>query len=195
MKIKANRKGAAPSTTKTSGQLAIRGNEIRGGSFSKAPRSGLSPSKKRVIEPARETRKTALNTSMNLTTSTINKENNTDSVVPKNRASITSTVALRQSTTSATSTATSLTSYVERKSRYIAQSSDLYHIVQVHLGFIDKYMLVPARGKIVPSKARPWLTISDIKEAFLAARQSFSEAHVYALMKLVVAFAKKSKPK
>jgi hypothetical protein len=189
---------------KSAGEMAIKGNEVRGGSFSRAPRSGLSPAKKRAQEvPANTRTTTPLSTSMSFGASSSaaaaaacsssrengNREGRASSPSNPNRVSTVSLV--RQSTnTNASAAAPSLTSFVERKARHITQSTDLYHLVQVHLGFVDKYMYTPARGVIVPSRARPWLRVHDIQTAFMAARQAFTEAHVYALMKLVVAFAK-----
>jgi hypothetical protein len=61
--------------------------------------------------------------------------------------------------------------------------------MQVHLGYIKPYMIVPARGQLVQSTPRPWLTAQDIKAAFFAARLKLSEFHVRMLMDAVLKFS------
>lgn len=60
---------------------------------------------------------------------------------------------------------------------------------QVHLGFIDSYTLVPARGVIVASKSRQWLTPRELQTAFLAGRLLLTEPQVLVLRNLVRRFA------
>lgn len=51
--------------------------------------------------------------------------------------------------------------------------------------------MVPARGQIVASHPREWLSIRDLQTAFLAGRLRLNDAHVYILMRLVKSFAVK----
>ena len=79
---------------------------------------------------------------------------------------------------------------VEEKIRQVVQQTDLYHLVQVHLGFIETYTMVPHRGATVVSTPRPRLTVEEIQSAFFQARSRFTEGQVLALMKLVTRYAR-----
>ncbi len=61
--------------------------------------------------------------------------------------------------------------------------------MQVSLGFIDDYLLIPPRGSIITSKKKPWLTLRDLQSAFMAARLCLNEAQIIILRSLVYAFA------
>ena len=82
-----------------------------------------------------------------------------------------------------------LQAIVEAQVQVIVKKTDLYHILQVHLGYIQPYTLVPARGVIVKSVPKDWIGIPQIQAAFLAARLRLSDVQVRALMKSVKDFA------
>ena len=47
--------------------------------------------------------------------------------------------------------------FVEDSIRAAVRQADLYHVIQVHLGFVSEgYTMVPARGIIVASRPREW---------------------------------------
>ena len=73
------------------------------------------------------------------------------------------------------------------------QKTDLYHLIQVYLGYIKPYCIIPARGNVVISKPRVWLTVRDLQRAFLAARVNLSDNHVRKLMQLVCEFSRNTK--
>jgi len=78
---------------------------------------------------------------------------------------------------------------VEDLVRNTAKKADLYHMIQVSLGFIDDYMLVPPRGAIITGKRKVWLTTRDLQTAFMSARLCLTEPHVLILRSLVNSFA------
>jgi hypothetical protein len=82
---------------------------------------------------------------------------------------------------------------VEDHVRNAVRQTDLYHLIQVHLGFIDSYTMIPPRGVIVSSKPRPWLTVRDIQTAFMAGRVRLNDLQVYAFSELVNLFSKEYK--
>jgi hypothetical protein len=64
---------------------------------------------------------------------------------------------------------------VEDLVRNCVRQTDMYHIIQVHLGFIDSYTMVPARGQIVSSLKRTW-SVNDhwlVSNYFIADLLSF----------------------
>jgi hypothetical protein len=63
----------------------------------------------------------------------------------------------------------------------------------VHLGFIKPYIMIPARGEIIKSSPRRWLTVRDIQGAFFAARLRLTDLEVKTLMDIVVQFARGAK--
>jgi len=79
---------------------------------------------------------------------------------------------------------------VEDQVRNVVQRTDLYHLVQVHLGFIDTYTMVPHRGAAVISMPRARLSVNDLQTAFFQARTRFTEAQILAIMKLVTRYAR-----
>ena len=106
------------------------------------------------------------------------------------RASNTSSV-LRSSLSATATRPLNMQEDAERKARKAIRFTDLYHLVQIHLGFIDgPYRMIPARGPIVTSTPRKWLSVREIQDAFGAAREHFSEAAVSALFANVAVFAK-----
>jgi hypothetical protein len=108
------------------------------------------------------------------------------------RASMTSNASsvLRSSLSATATKPFNLHEDVEMKTRRAIRHTDLFHLVQVHLGFIDApYRIVPPRGPIITSVPRPWLTLRDIKDAFAAARENLNDVQAIALMKNVLAFA------
>jgi len=82
---------------------------------------------------------------------------------------------------------------VEDHVRNAVRQTDLYHLIQVHLGFIDSYTMIPPRGVVVSSKPRPWLTVRDIQTAFMAGRVRLNDLQVYAFSELVNLFSKEYK--
>jgi hypothetical protein len=82
-----------------------------------------------------------------------------------------------------------ITDAVEEQVRHVVQHADLYHLLQVHLGFIDTYTMMPARGRAVISTPRPLLTVKELQTAFFDTRTRFSEGQILALMKLVARYA------
>ena len=80
--------------------------------------------------------------------------------------------------------------FVEESIRGVVRQADLYHISQVHLGFVSEgYTMVPARGVIVASKPREWLSVRDIQNAFEAGRLRMSETQAISLGQLVYTFS------
>jgi hypothetical protein len=71
--------------------------------------------------------------------------------------------------------------------------SFLSHLIslQVHLGYLEPYTMNPARGKVVVSTPRQWLTHSEIQEAFCSARLHLTTAQVLTLINLVKLFSQK----
>jgi hypothetical protein len=69
------------------------------------------------------------------------------------------------------------------------QKTDLYHLIQVHLGYVKPYYIIPPRGDVVVSNPRSWLSVRDLQRAFMAARLRLTDTHVATLMQLVADFA------
>lgn len=79
---------------------------------------------------------------------------------------------------------------VEDMLRTAARQADRYHLLQVCLGFLPGgYVWVPARGSIVVSQPVAWLSPRALQNAFLAARTTLNESHLYALRLLLLDFA------
>eukprot|EP01039_Chlorochromonas_danica_P002431 gene2431-2664_t len=79
---------------------------------------------------------------------------------------------------------------VEDMLRTAARQADRYHLLQVCLGFLPGgYVWVPARGSIVVSQPVAWLSARALQSAFLAARTTLNESHLYALRLLLQDFA------
>lgn len=77
--------------------------------------------------------------------------------------------------------------------RNTVRQADLYHKIQVHLGFLDSYTMVPPRGEIIVSQPREWLTMRDITQAFEAGRLKLKEFQVQILILLVSKYAESMK--
>ena len=75
------------------------------------------------------------------------------------------------------------------------KQTDFYHIIQLHLGFIENHVLMPARGAPVKSKPRNWLSVQMIQKAFYECRVRLSEDQLLILFKLVKVFASSNKGK
>jgi len=73
------------------------------------------------------------------------------------------------------------------------KKTDVYHILQVHLGYIEAYTMKSVRGMNVESKPRQWFTVTDLQRAFEGARIRFSEVQVYTLIKILKIFAKEER--
>ena len=86
---------------------------------------------------------------------------------------------------------------LEDKLRATVKQTDMYHIIQVHLGYVKNgpYVIIPARGEVVVSEPRKWLTQDDIQEAFKAARLSLADHQFHALLKLLSEFVMETKAK
>jgi len=99
---------------------------------------------------------------------------------------------VRMSTTSMASSLypADIVQAVEDQVRSVVQRTDLYHLVQVHLGFIDTYTMVPPRGQTVVSQPRARLSVHDLQTAFFQARARFTDAQILAIMKLVTRYAR-----
>jgi hypothetical protein len=80
-------------------------------------------------------------------------------------------------------------SAVENLIAQTVKQTDLYHKIQVHLGYIEPYTMTPARGKIVVSSPRKWISASEIKEAFCDARLHLSTPQIVLLINLIKEFA------
>jgi hypothetical protein len=72
------------------------------------------------------------------------------------------------------------------------KQADLYHIVQVHLGYIKPYIMNLARGSVVVSSPRRWISVYDIEKAFSAARLHLTNAQIHEIMRKVNEFATKT---
>ncbi len=57
------------------------------------------------------------------------------------------------------------------------------------LGYIDDYLMIPARGAVITGKRKAWLTTRDLQTAFMSARLCLTEPQVLILRSLVNAFA------
>lgn len=78
---------------------------------------------------------------------------------------------------------------VEDLIRNIVKKTDLYHRIQISLGYIDDYTYIPPRGEIIQSKMKEWLNDRDIHAAFLSARLFLNEQQLWMLKRLVTEFA------
>lgn len=78
---------------------------------------------------------------------------------------------------------------IEENIRSTVSQTDLYHKIQVHLGFIDAYTMIPPRGEIVISQPRAWLSIRDIISAFEAGRCKLNAIQVQILLVMINHFA------
>jgi len=79
---------------------------------------------------------------------------------------------------------------VEEQVQALVKKTDMFHILQVHLGYTKPYNATPARGCIIKSDQKDWLSLREIQDAFLEARLRLSEAHVRILVKSVKEFAR-----
>lgn len=79
---------------------------------------------------------------------------------------------------------------VEDSIRNCVKKADLYHLVQVNLGFIDSYTMIPPRGTIVISQPTLWIPINSIQTAFLAGRVHLNSLQVHVLTLLLQDFAR-----
>jgi hypothetical protein len=61
--------------------------------------------------------------------------------------------------------------------------------MQVSLGFVEDYTLIPPRGAIISGKPKPWLTMRHLQTAFISARLCFMEPQLIVLRGLVHAFS------
>jgi hypothetical protein len=78
---------------------------------------------------------------------------------------------------------------VEDQVRNIVKKTDLYHLLQVSLGYIEDYTMIPPRGEIIVSRTKEWISDRDIHMAFLTSRLFLNDQSIYALKKLVYEFA------
>lgn len=79
---------------------------------------------------------------------------------------------------------------IEDQLRETVRKTDLYHLIQVNLGFIESYTMIPPRGVIVQSEPKTWLTNRDLQVAFMAARLCFNDEQLRAVRSLVVDFSR-----
>lgn len=79
---------------------------------------------------------------------------------------------------------------IEDMLRKTVSQTDLLHKIQVHLGFLNNYLSVPARGVIIQSKAKPFLTIQDLQKGFQAGRLRLNDLQIRIVFLLVDSFAK-----
>ena len=100
--------------------------------------------------------------------------------------------AVRMSSTSMASSLypADIVQAVEDQVRNVVQRTDLYHLVQVHLGFIDTYTMVPPRGLAVVSTPRARLSVNELQTAFFQARLRLTDPQILAIMKLVTRYAR-----
>lgn len=80
---------------------------------------------------------------------------------------------------------------IEDMVRSTVRKADMYHMIQVHLGYIKPYTMIPARGSIIASTPREWLYNRDLQTAFLAGRLILNEQQIVVLKSLVCSFSKK----
>lgn len=73
--------------------------------------------------------------------------------------------------------------------RRCVRQADLYHLLQVTLGFLPGYTMVPARGRIVVSTATPWVTAKEVQRAFLSARLPLNALQLHLLGGVLKDFA------
>ena len=81
---------------------------------------------------------------------------------------------------------------VENLISHTVKQTDLYHKIQVHLGYLEAYTMTPARGKVVVSNPREWVTAQEVKEAFCAARLHLTMPQIALLLNLIRDFATQS---
>jgi hypothetical protein len=79
---------------------------------------------------------------------------------------------------------------VEELVRDAVKKTDCYHLIQVNLGYIERYTMVPPRGAIVQSKYREWITNREIHGAFISGRLCLNDNQIKALKHLVADFMK-----
>jgi hypothetical protein len=167
-----------------SGKFAIQGNEIKGGSFGRAPRAGVAES------PMRNKMQVKVDSSAKRRAGAKKASNVAFKASPAKRSVARLSV---QSALTSSSLSGDLSTYVEACVRDVVQKTDFYHIIQVRLGFVDGYRYNPPRGEIIDSKARPWLSTRELLDAMYAVRlYNFKDAHIFTLMKLVAAFKRYS---
>ena len=71
----------------------------------------------------------------------------------------------------------------------VVKKTDQYHRLQVHLGFIAPYLIMPDRGIPVKSTPQQWLGVTDLQRASNGARLFFSEIQIFGLIRLLKNFA------
>ena len=72
----------------------------------------------------------------------------------------------------------------------VVKKTDLYHTLQVKLGYTQPYNALPARGTVLRSESKPWIPMRDIQNAFVSARLRLSDVHVRAMIKDIKEFAR-----
>jgi hypothetical protein len=78
---------------------------------------------------------------------------------------------------------------LEDQLRETVKKTDCYHLIQVHLGFVDSYTMVPPRGVIVQSQRQEWVADRLLHTAFIAGRLFLNDHQIRAFKHLVVDFA------
>ena len=153
------------------------------------------------VDPNTQQRESTLPTHTPTTTPSLTRRS---SVPPQRRRSVSLTrpgdTSLSASTQTLTHTITPHTSpaerlleletFVKHSLRSLVRQADLYHLLQISLGFINRsYTIIPPRGQVIESKPREWLTPKEILSALLTSRVRLSEVHIVVLVKLLKEFA------
>jgi hypothetical protein len=110
------------------------------------------------------------------------------------------TTARRKSNTSANAAATIkilskdqlsyMKTMLEDQLRDTVKKADLYHLIQVNLGLIHNYTLIPPRGSIVVAQPSQWISSTNVYRALLAGRVYMNELQMQIFVLLLEDFAK-----
>ena len=153
------------------------------------------------VDPNKQRRESALPAHTPTSTPSLTRRS---SLPPQRRRSVSLTrpgdTSLNASTQTLTHTITPHTSpaerlleletYVKHSLRSLVRQADLYHLLQISLGFINRsYTIIPPRGQVIECKPREWLTPKEILAALLTSRVRLSEVHIVVLVKLLKEFA------
>ena len=79
---------------------------------------------------------------------------------------------------------------VRRKVTDVVKKTDLYHTLQVCLGYTQPYNALPARGAVMKTNAKSWIPMRELQAAFVNARLRLSDVHVRALIKDIKDYAR-----
>ena len=74
----------------------------------------------------------------------------------------------------------------------LVKKTDLYHVLQVNLGFLEAYNQFPPRSTIIRYEPKLWISLDELQSAFLKARLRLSDLHIRAFVKSFREFSSSS---